>query len=63
MVSVESRNAEFCYGVSHLSVLYADLVGMSILFTKISKFHQENPQFLCHPVKFAIVDPCTVKLK
>ena len=49
-------------GVSHLSILYADLVGMSILFTKISKLHHENPQFLRHPIKFAIVDPYTVKL-
>ena len=37
------------------------------LFTKISKFHHENPQFLQHPIKFAIVDPskasdCTTKV-
>ena len=40
---------------------------MLILFTKISKFHHDNPQFLRHPIKFAIVDPstapdCTTKL-
>ena len=32
---------------------------MLILFTKISRFHDENPQFLQHPIKFAIVDPST----
>ena len=32
---------------------------MLILFTKISKFHHENPQCLRHPIKFAIVDPST----
>ena len=56
-----------CYGLSHPWILYEDLVGMLILFTEISKFHYENPQFLRHPIKFAIVDPstapdCTTKL-
>ena len=37
-------------------IFYADLVGMLILFTKISRFHHENPQLLRHPIKFAIVD-------
>ena len=32
---------------------------MLILFTKISKFNHENPQFLRQPIKFAIVDPST----
>ena len=32
---------------------------MSILFTEVSKFQHENPQFLRHPVKFAIVDRST----
>ena len=40
---------------------------MLILLTKISKFHHENPQFLRHPVKFAIIAPsaapdCKTKL-
>ena len=40
---------------------------MLILFSKISKFDHENPQFLQHPIKFTIVDPstasdCTTKL-
>ena len=56
-----------CYGLSHSRILRADLVGMLILLTKISKFHHENPQFLRHPIKFAIVDSsttpdCTTKL-
>ena len=43
------------------------IVGMLILFTNISKFHHDSPQFLQHPIKFAIVDPstashCTTKL-
>ena len=60
MVNAEPRDAEQCYGVSHLSIfLDANLVGMLILFTKISTFHHENPQLLCHPIKFAIVDPST----
>ena len=59
MVKAEPLDAEHRYWVSHLSILYADLVGMLILFTKIPKFHHENPQFLCHPIKFAIVDPST----
>ena len=38
-----------------------------IIFTKLSKFHRENPQFLRHPIKFAILDSsttpdCTTKL-
>ena len=56
-----------CYGLSHPLIIYADLVGMLILFSKISKFHRENPQFLRHSIKFTIVDPstapdCTTKL-
>ena len=52
-------NAEYCYGGPDLCNLCANLVGMLILFTKRSKFHYENPQFLRHPIKFAIVDPST----
>ena len=44
------------YGLPHPSILYADLVGMLILFTKLSKFHHKDPQLLRHPIKFAIVD-------
>ena len=44
------------YGLPLPSILYADLAGMLILFTKLSKFHHENPQLLRHPFKFAIVD-------
>ena len=60
-------NAEHCYGLSHLSMLFAALVGMLTLCTKISKFHHENPQSLQHPIKFGIVVPstaldCTTKL-
>ena len=29
---------------------------MLILFTKLCRFHHENPQLLRHPLKFAIVD-------
>ena len=55
------------YDSYHPPTLYTDPIGMLILFTKISKFHHENPQFLRHPIKFAIVDPsttpdCTTKL-
>ena len=32
---------------------------MSILFTKISKFHHENSQFLRYRIKFATFDPST----
>ena len=46
--------------LSYLLILYAGLVGMLILLTKMSKFHQENPQFLRHPIKFAIVDSSTI---
>ena len=48
-----------CYGLSHCWLPYADLSGMLILFTKISKFHHENPQFLWEPIKLAIIDPST----
>ena len=48
-------NADCCE-LPHPSFLYADLVGMLILFTKLSRFHHENPQLLRHPIKFAIVD-------
>ena len=52
-------NAEHCYRVSYLLILCLDLVGMLILFTKISKFHHENRQLLRHPIKFSVVDPST----
>ena len=45
-----------CYGLPHLSILYADQLGMLILFTKLSRFHHGNPQLLRHPFKFAIFD-------
>ena len=35
------------------------ITAMLILFTKDLKFHHENPQFLLHPIKFAIVDSST----
>ena len=43
------------------------MVGMLNLFAKISKFYHENPHFLRHPIKFAVVDSsttpdCTTKL-
>ena len=53
------------YGISRISILYTDLVGMLILFTKISRFHHENQQFLRHPIKFAdssTIPDCITKL-
>ena len=58
------KNANYCSEMVNadldgLSILYADLVGTFILFTKISKCYHENPRFLSHPIKFAVVESST----